>query len=260
MLSYIRYYCNYQVILRILKYRLLTVLAFCLYTVNNIYAAPLSSVTDGVVSVTEKAVQSIKDLGEESRDWEKYVRNFRKEHSLSLMVGYSGKTWSFSTKEGENKKSNINGVEIGVRYSYDVSLYRGLGYFLGSALFYKIPTSSGYLDCFGEFNLPGITGGFVINLNPMFRIYLGSELSVVRITDLKRRDYPDKDIDISMVELSAIMIMDMFFSLKGGLRLEASYGEYIKKLFYDANFGEEIPRVYETKSLKFKLGYVYHVM
>ncbi len=228
--------------------------------VDNIYAAPLSSVTDGVVSVTEKAVQSIKDLGDESRDWEKYVRFFRKEHNLSFMVGYGMKNWSFITKEGENRKAGIYGVEIGLRYNYDISLYRRFGYYLGTTVYYKMPTSTGYLDCFGEFNLPGISGGFLININPMFRVYVGSDLTVVRIIDLSRKDYPDQDIDISMVELSGVVVWDMFFSLKGGMRIEGSYGGYVKKLSYTSNFGEDIPRNYDTRNLKFKIGYVYHLM
>ena len=257
MLSYLKYYFNYQLVIK-------SVIVVLLLTgterMSNIWASSFSSVTDGMVSVTEKAVQSLKDLGDESSDWEKYVRYFRKEHSISILSGYSSKRWSFSTKDASSEVSKIRGVEFSIRYSYDVSLYRRVGFFLGTLFFYKIPLSSDFLDCFNEFNLPGISGGLVLNLSPMFRMYLGSDLTVVRVTDLSRKDYPGVDIDISMVDLGTTFITDIFFSLKSGLRIEGSYGVYIDKLFYKDNFGDDIPRDYKIRTFKIKIGYVYHMM
>ena len=117
----------------------------------SLKAASLSSVTDGVKSVTDKAVQSIKDLGDESMDWEKYVRYFRKEHTISVLAGFSSKKWIFSGENFSDKTSYVNGIEFGLRYNYDVSLYRRVGYYLGSMFYYKLPLSHGYLDCFNEF-------------------------------------------------------------------------------------------------------------
>lgn len=163
-----------------------------------------------------------------SHPWQRYLRDFRREHHFSVSSGRGDGSWKigrFGTQEHTNYA--VSSVWLKLRYDFHIQLYQGLGYFLGSSVGYAAQSTESGFSAPISWHLPGLTGGLVCNVNPELRFLIFQEVYLERLENMSTPD--GAQLDASMLcLLDGSLGADYFFSLNFGLRAEAHF----RKAFY----------------------------
>ncbi len=156
-------------------------------------------------------------------EWDRYVRKFRRDHNLSLSIGFAETKWEvrkFGDLRGKNYKSTQESFILD--YSFHILIAGKSGYFLG--------TNSGYVytrpdNIDNEFRpshswlLPGVRGGVVYNYDSSGRIFIGGGAQLERFNELRTHRVTGDWNNAAMTGESVQMFagMDLFFSLNSSI-------------------------------------------
>ncbi len=206
----------------------------------------------------------VEKIRSQEHHWFRYVRNFRKDHSLGISFGLIQSDWQFD-RFGNLKNEHVksHGVETSIKYTYHFQFYKTVGYFLGSGFGYQISnTVSGLPVIPNVINFPGVLAGGVINLLPSVRLVSGIDFHLERYEKLKSNDDPlpdRKEISITMECKSVFTQLDLFYQLNWAITLGYEYRDtrYFKP---KESLGFDVDASFNSESSLINLGVLYHLI
>ena len=121
--------------------------------------------------------------------WDRYVRRFRRDHNLSLAVGFQYVTWTVQRfGDFTDKTYQSDQASVILDYTFHILISGKTGYFLGSSAGY-IYAKPDKLD--NEFQpatswlLPGVRAGLAYNYDPSGRLFAGFGAQLERFNGLR---------------------------------------------------------------------------
>ena len=152
--------------------------------------------------------------------WDRYVRRFRRDHNISLSLGYASAKWdvqSFGDYQGKSYRTDQNSVVA--EYTFHILISGKTGYYLGTSSGYVFARRNKLDDEFqpaSSWLLPGIRAGIVYNYDPSGRIFAGVGAQLERFNDLKTHRINGEWQSASLTGESLQMIagVDLFFALE----------------------------------------------
>lgn len=166
----------------------------------------------------------------ESSIWERYVRGFRRDHNFSVSSGISRGHWVVDKfEEIESKRFYSEGVYSKFRYSFHIEIYHSFGYLLGSSAgyFQELKNSKTKTQEFvptSAYQFPGLVGGIVWDMSPMWRVTAAADIFLERHNNIKKRaseGHDEEVISVTAESLDLLATVDYFYTLTWGVRLEA---------------------------------------
>ena len=152
-------------------------------------------------------------------DWQRAVRDFRRDHNFGILLGQTMTRWKGSV-DNVAVDTETDATELTLQYSFHIPWYKGFGYSLGtssSVLFGD--RDSERLETQYRVTLPGLELGLAWNLNDRFRTNLGVVYGWERVDGLKIEGR-DGRVSISEESLSAKISIDYFYKLTWAIRIE----------------------------------------
>lgn len=188
-------------------------------TISTAYAEDSIFPEDSPMKLLEKPGPSVLNV------WDRYVRQFRRDHNLSFSFGYARTHWDVK-KFGDYTRKKYNSTQqyFVADYTFHILILGKAGYFLG--------TNSGYVytrpnDIDNQFRastswiLPGVRGGLVYNYDSSGRVFVGSGAQLERFNDLRthRSTGAWDSIAVTGESFQAFAGIDLFFSLNSSIHL-----------------------------------------
>lgn len=210
--------------------------------------------------VQSNSIQKWKDIAGEMSGWARHVRGFRSEHNFAFgTFGELGK-WSVQRVDGTASSAGVGGY---FEYSYHLPIYRSAGAILGSRISYGRDLSgsvSGFRPS-ASIGFPGVLGGFVLNVNPYWRIGLGVDWHLERYEGIKVpiQDGEPKPIYVTIRSLSYGILTDIFFSLYWAIRFETGV-RYLKHEIRIEAEGFPVDSNIEKQARWLSVGLVRHLL
>lgn len=123
--------------------------------------------------------------------WDRYVRRFRRDHNLSLSLGYQYVTWNIQ-RLGDYTDRTYQSTQSSVLldYTFHILISGKTGYFLGSSAGYIYARPDKIDDEFQpstSWLLPGVRAGLAYNYDPSGRIFAGFGAQLERFNGIRTR-------------------------------------------------------------------------
>ncbi len=121
--------------------------------------------------------------------WDRYVRRFRRDHNLSVSLGYQAVNWKIQ-RFGDITDKSYKGAQnsLVVDYTFHILLSGKTGYFLGSSTGFVYAKPDKINDEFQpstSWLLPGVRAGLAYNYDPSGRIFAGMGAQLERFNGLR---------------------------------------------------------------------------
>jgi len=205
----------------------------------------------------------------EASMWERYVRGFRRDHNFSVSSGFSRGTWIVDKfEEIESEHFSSEGIYSKFRYSFHIEIYHGFGYLLGSSIGYhqalnNSKTNKRAFVAKSSYQFPGLLGGLVWDISPMWRISAATDLFLERYDSIKKQvseGHDEEVISITSESLDLFATIDYFYTLTWGIRLEGHncQSQLISPTSNDKGLFPAIK--ISKKDRWFGLGILYHIL
>jgi len=204
------------------------VLMTCLYWEN-----PAAADED---PAADPVIQTITPVGppagrNEDHPWERYVRSFRREHNFAFSLGLDRGRWlvqRFGDRSDDQIVDQVftsAGAWTKFQYSYHIQWYRGFGYLLGSSAgyHYERPPANQVWRPVPSMQFPGVLAGFVLNMNPVWRMSLALDVYLERYNKIVRHlpGKPETAISVTLQTYDLGYFVDVFYDMSWAIRLEA---------------------------------------
>jgi hypothetical protein len=171
-------------------------------------------------TVGTEAVESEPGGGLALHVWDRYVRRFRRDHNISLSLGYASAKWdvqAFGDNRGKNYRTEQNSVVA--EYTFHILISGKTGYYLGTSGGYVFARPNKLDDEFqpsSSWLLPGVRAGMVYNYDPSGRLFAGVGAQLERFNNLKTHRASGEWQSASLTGESVQMVagVDLFFALE----------------------------------------------
>ena len=157
--------------------------------------------------------------------WDRYVRQFRRDHNLSFSLGYAKTIWDIK-KFGDLGKKKYNSVQqyFVADYTFHILISGKSGYFLGTDSGYIYTRPKAIDDEFRastSWLLPGVRSGLVYNYDSSGRIFVGGGAQLERFNDLRTHRSTGAWDSVAMTGESFQLFggIDLFFSLNSAVHV-----------------------------------------
>lgn len=184
-------------------------------------------------------------------NWERAVRDFRRDHNFGILLGQTQTRWKGSVDD-RSIDTHSSASEITLQYSFHIPWTKGFGYSLGTSASVMLgDQGANNIQTHYRATLPGLELGLVWNINDRFRLNLGAVYGWERVDGLKIDDRPGR-ISITEESLSAKMSVDYFYKLTWAVRIEVEH----------TRFPENASASYDLEKsiLRTRLGLIKHLL
>lgn len=151
--------------------------------------------------------------------WDRYVRRFRRDHNLSLSLGYAQAKWDVQ-KFGDHQDRTYfaDHERILAEYTFHILISGKTGYFLGTSGGYTYSRQNKLDDEFqpsSSWLLPGVRAGISYNYDPSGRFFAGIGAQLERFNDLRTHRLTGEWQNAALTgeSLEAFIGVDLFFAL-----------------------------------------------
>ena len=190
---------------------------------------------DFAVAETEKptqdtgpAMQRLNEYLQALHPWESSTRGFRREHNITLGLARSASLWEVSSNGQDFGSFEDSQYLLTLGYEFHLQLIGGVGYLLGSrgGIGLKKEQSTTIIGPLEDteiglrFFLPGVTSGFVLNINPLWRIGIVFDLFLERIEGFKSTNSEFGTHSATGRVWGWGANLDWFYKLNWGIRLD----------------------------------------
>lgn len=198
--------------------------------------------------------------------WDRLVRGFRRDHSLTVQAGTSRGTWRIrGPHEAAEREVATLGTNLTFQYTFHIPLAKSFGYYLGSAFgeVFEERSHDTRFHIYRTLELPGVLAGFVLNFTPAFRSTVGLDAGMARVERLAVPDAStgqDQMINVTTRYLAGVGALEFFFDLRWALRLEGAY----RRTFYTPplNLGKDsvLKSSLGKAEQRYGIGIVHHLL
>ena len=197
--------------------------------------------------------------------WDRYVRGFRRDHNLSLSVGYGSPHWQID-KFGDitGRSYHSEHLTLIADYTFHILIAGKTGYFLGSSAGYTFEKPEKIDNEFqpsSSWLLPGVKAGLVYNYDPSGRIFAGIGAQLERFNDLKTRRKTGSWQTASLTgeTLQLFFGVDLFFFLDTAIHF--TWNETTTYFSKPADPGDFLVNAHlSRRSQGAELGLLYHFL
>lgn len=234
----------------------------------TLWASPLRADTTSTLENLPVLGASLEQLEAYRRNlhrWDRLVRGFRRDHSLTVQAGSSRGVWRIrGVNEAAERQLASTGSNLTFQYTFHIPLVKNFGYYLGSAFgeVFDERSDDARFKVFRTLELPGVLAGFVLNFTPAFRSVLGVDAGMTRVERLvvPGATGEDERVNITTRYLAGNGALEFFFDLRWALRVEGTY----KRTFYTPplNLGKDSPlraSLGKTEE-RYSVGIVHHLL
>ncbi|MBC7533595.1 MAG: hypothetical protein H7318_18640 [Oligoflexus sp.] len=152
-------------------------------------------------------------------DWQRAVRDFRRDHNFGILLGQTKTRWKGSV-ENSLIDTESDATEITLQYSFHIPWSRGFGYSLGTSASVLLgDQGANNIQTHYRATLPGLELGLVWNLSDRFRLNFGAGYGWERVDGLKI-DGREGRVSITEESISAKLSVDYFYKLTWAVRVE----------------------------------------
>lgn len=195
-------------------------------------------------------------------DWQRAIRDFRREHNFAVLAGQSSSDWNGRLSGTDEYRFQSEGYELGVAYSFHIPWSGGFGYTLGtSASVIAGETSKRDYEIHYRARLPGLELGLVWNLSHRFRLAATLVYGWERIDQLRLpNEFQHRKLSLTGETLAYRIALDYFYQLTWAVRAEFETSAFCypsKRNF--CYFGEETHELEKTSN-HIRVGIVKHLL
>lgn len=184
-------------------------------------------------------------------DWNRAVRDFRRDHNFGILLGQTRTHWKGKTDAVPNVDTETSSTELTLEYSFHIPWGHGFGYSLGTSSSIQVDQGKGSVTTHYRATLPGLDLGLVWNPNESFRLNLGLVYGWERVDGLKIDGQPGR-LSLTEESLSGKFAVDWFYKLTWAVRLEYEETHFPK----DAALGYDL----EKNIMRLRLGLIKHLL
>ncbi len=155
--------------------------------------------------------------------WTKYVTGFRQDHHFSLVGGQTKGVWKIKEfGQISNHSEDAEGVFAKFRYSFHLPLFGPLGYALGTSLGVtkQLGTKDNIFYANIGLQLPSLYLAMIYQFNSRLQLLIGAESYLERWEGLEDRSSHVRVDATMVVAIDETLIVDYFYDLSKGVRLE----------------------------------------
>lgn len=195
-------------------------------------------------------------------DWQRAIRDFRREHNFSILAGRTISVWD-GHLDGVTEYSFLSqGYEFGAAYAFHIPWTGGFGYTLGtSASVIAGEKSRDDYQIHYRARLPGVELGLVYNINQHFRLNATLIYGWERVDQLRLpKEFQHRKLSLTGETLAYRIALDYFYQLTWAVRVEFESSEfcYTSKQSF-CYYGKETHEL-EKISNNARIGIVKHLL
>jgi hypothetical protein len=189
-----------------------------------------------------------KSVGE---DWNRAIRDFRRDHNFGLLLGQTRTQWSSLNGAASHTNDKSYATELTVQYSFHIPWSRGFGYSLGTSSSIQLDQGESKVSTHYRTSLPGLELNLVWNASERFRFNLGMVYGWERVDGLRVEGMPGV-VSFTEESLSGKFSVDVFWKLTWAVRIE----------FEETHFPADAIAKYDLqKSIaRLRLGLIKHTL
>lgn len=195
-------------------------------------------------------------------DWDRAVRDFRRDHNLGILLGQTRTRWKgrIETKSVNNGETvttesiiddETSATELTLQYSFHIPWTKGFGYSLGTSSSIQLDQNDSRIKTHYRATLPGLELGLVWNASNSLRLNLGLVYGWERVDGFQVRGNPER-VSVTEESLSGKFSIDWYWRLTWAVRFEFEETRFPQ----DAALGLDL----EKNIMRVRLGMVKHLL
>ncbi|RYZ70103.1 MAG: hypothetical protein EOP09_06600 [Proteobacteria bacterium] len=184
-------------------------------------------------------------------DWDRAVRDFRRDHNFGFLLGQTRTQWKGRTDTALEIDEKTYATELTLQYSFHIPWSKGFGYSLGTSSSIQLDQGESEVSTHYRATLPGLELGLVWNANSAIRFNLGVVYGWERVDGLRVKDEPGT-ISITEESLSGKFSIDVFWKLTWAVRIEFEDTHFPT----DAALGNDL----EKNIVRLRVGLIKHLL